>query len=310
MDRIGKFMQAINTLNDVVAESLFWKVTVRKSALRRCLVGLCLGLLLFGAIRITAANDGSKELQLVVQPQGWEQSSTGVGPGLLAKYLSAITGIKIRASQSVDSLAHWHRVRTQGSETGVFELSLNEAQFTDYLIQHRHYTVLAQSSRTMRFTLVVRPGTVFTDPSDLSAQRIAVPAPPSLAALRLMELFPDSAQVPVMVQYRQVPQALQALGLDQVQAALVPLIDGSDYPKAQQTLITDASPGLGFSASPGVSHEQRRNLTRALLNAHRNEDGRRALKALNITEFELSSASVYEGSSGLLRGTWGYSSAN
>ncbi len=294
--------------------SLFLQVTLCKSGMRRCLPGLRLGLYLvlslLWAIRVAAANDGSRELQMLVQPQGWEQSNTAVGPELLAKYLSAITGIKIRASQSADSLVHWHAVRSQGSESEIFELSLNEAQFTDYLIQHRHYTVLAQSSRTMRFTLVVRPGTVFTDPSDLSAQRIAVPAPPSLAALRLLELFPDSAQVPAMVQYRQVPQALQALGLDQVQAALVPLIDGSDYPKVQQTLITDASPGLGFSASPGVSHEQRRNLTRALLNAHRSEDGRRALKSLNISEFELSSASVYEGSSGLLRGTWGYSSVN
>ena len=307
---IGSFIQVKSTLIDFLAGSLFFKVTVSKSALRRCLAAWCLGLFLFWAIRIAAADDGSRELQLLVQPQGWEQSNTDVGPGLLAKYLGIVTGIKIRASQSVDSLAHWHRVRSQGSETGVFELSLNEAQFTDYLIQHRHYTVLAQSSRTMRFTLVVRPGTVFTDPSDLSAQRIAVPAPPSLAALRLLELFPDSAQVPAMIQFRQVSDALQALGLDQVQAALVPMIDGSDYPKVQQTLITDASPGLGFTASPGVSQEQRRNLTRALLNAHRSEDGRRALKALNITEFELSSASVYEGSSGLLRGTWGYSSAN
>jgi len=252
------------------------------------------------------ADEQSEELRLLVQPRGWQRPGEGPGPGLLAEYLQRRTGIAIHVRESTDSLSHWRSVR--GKST--YELILNEAQFTDYLIQQRHYTVLAQSARTMRFSLAVRPGTVFTDPADLSARRIAVPAPPSLAALRLLELFPRPASVPVMVEFRQVPAALRALQQGRVQAVLLPVIEGRDYLKAQMTLITDASPGLGFSASPAVSRKQRRSLTRALLNAHRAEDGRRALKALSIPAFELSSASVYEGSSNLLRGTWGYSNTD
>ena len=242
-------------------------------------------------------------LRLLVQPPGWQPPAMKSGPTLLAAYLRQETGIAIGLSQSLDSLSHWRSLRGASR----YELVLDEAQFTDFLIAQRHYTVLAQSSRAMRFTLAVRPGTVFTDPADLSARRIAVPAPPSLAALRLLELFPHPTQVPVMVQFQRVPEALRALRQGQVQAALLPMIEGREYPKAQLTLMTDASPGLGFSASPGVSQVQRRLLTRALLNAHRSKAGRRALKALDIPAFELSSASAYEGSSGLLRGTWGYS---
>ncbi len=250
------------------------------------------------------AHADSMRLRLLVQPRGWQPPGADPGAGLLAEYLSKATGIAIAASQSADSLSHWRSVRGESTS----ELVLDEAQFTDFLIQQRHYTVLAQSAQVMRFTLVVRPGTVFTDPADLSARRIAVPAPPSLAALRLLELFPRPAHVPAMVRFQQVPQALRALRNGQVQGALLPMIDGQDYPNVQLTLVTDASPGLGFSASPGVTQEQRRGLARALLKAHRSENGQRALTALAIPAFELSSASAYEGSSGLLRGTWGYSS--
>ncbi len=166
------------------------------------------------------ADENSEELRLLVQPRSWQPPGAGPGPGLLAAYLRRSTGIAIRVRESTDSLSHWRSVR--GKST--YELILDEAQFTDYLIQQRHYTILAQSAQTMRFSLAVRPGTVFTDPADLSARRIAVPAPPSLAALRLLELFPRPASVPVIVEFRRVSAALQALEQGRVQAVLLPLI--------------------------------------------------------------------------------------
>ncbi len=243
-------------------------------------------------------------LSLLVQPQSWR--APGHGAAKLARYLQQSTGLLIQSRRSEDSLSHWRTLRGKRG----FELVLDEAQFTDYLIQWRHYMVLVQSSRPMRFELAVRPGTVFTDPAELTAQRIAVAAPPSLAALRLLELFPGPTHFPTMVQFNNLSAALRALQLGQVKAIVLPVTKEKKRRRIETKLVTDASPGLGFSASPGVSLEQRRALTRALLNAHRNPVGLAALKALRIPAFELSSASAYEGSASLLHGTWGYSSTD
>lgn len=248
----------------------------------------------------TAAD--AQALRLLVQPPAWAPVDRAVDARPLARLLSAALGVQVEPVVPADALSHWHAVRRGRGH----DMALEEAHFTDFRIQRHDFEALAQDSRPARFAVVVTPGTLVTGPGDLAGREVATAAPPSLAALRLLELFLEPARMPVLVSVRSTDAAIRALSRGKVSAALVPYAERERLVAVSVVLVTDASPGRGFAVSPTLGPDQRRTLLRVLTGAGNSAEGRRALDGLGLRGFQPASNSVFEGTERLLRGTWGY----
>ena len=145
-----------------------------------------------------------------------------------------------------------------------------------------------------------------TAPSDLSAQKVAAPAPPALAALRLLHLFPAPLRAPVLVATAGREQALRALSTGTVSAAILPVLAAQSLRGMQIALETDASPGRAFSVSRSISATQKLKLLAAFRDLGSSAQGRRVLSCLDVSHLRPATSDVYEGSEQLLKGTWGY----
>lgn len=244
----------------------------------------------------------AEPLELLVQPPAWRGEPRAFDPGLLGELLARAVQRPVRVRISDDALSHWHAVRVPDG----YQLAFDEAHFTAYRMLRHGFRVLARAAGDVRFAVVASPGTLIAAPSDLVARRIAVAAPPALAPLRLLELYPDAVQVPQLLAMRSRDAALAALASGQVAGALLVLDQTLERAATRVALVTDASPGHGFSAAPGLSDALRTALLRALTGAHGSPAGRRALSQVGVQAMEAASEAVYEDSARLLRGTWGY----
>ena len=149
-----------------------------------------------------------RPLVLLVQPDSWLSQGTRIESlQPLLQQLSTALDHAVIARRSTDALAHWRVVQRSDD----FDLAFDEAHFTSFRSVRHGFTVLVQEQTEARFGIVVRARTLITAPSDLSAEKIASPAPPGLAALRLMKLFPDVLSAPMLVPMAGRPQALSAL---------------------------------------------------------------------------------------------------
>ena len=254
-------------------------------------------ILLAGACRVSA-----QALVFLVQAPVWAQSDVLFDAQPFAERLSATLGAPVVVRRSEDVLSHWRTVRDGRG----FDLVFDEAHFTAYRVSHHGFTVLAQAEQEVRFAIVVRPRTLITAPSDLSARKVASPAPPALAALRLLRLFPDSMHAPVLVPATSPQQALLALSMGEVSAAILPTTAAEMLSGVQIALETDASPGRAFSVSASISAVQRRKLLELFRELTASAPGRAVLSGLAASRLQAVSSGVYEDAEQLLKGTWGY----
>jgi len=244
----------------------------------------------------------AQSLVLLVQSPVWAQPAGRFDARPFARQLSIALGQRVVVRRSEDVLSHWRAVRSGRG----FELAFDEAHFTAYRVSHHGFTVLAQAESDVRFAIVVRPRTLITAPSDLSARKVAAPAPPALAALRLLNLFPDIVHAPRLVMVAGQEQALLALSAGEVDAAILPMEAAESLPGLQIALETDATPGRAFSVSAAISPRQRRELLNAFRELGASAQGRRVFAGFGVTRLEPVANSVYEDSEQLLKGTWGY----
>ena len=273
----------------------------RNLVARRCRHA-CHGLLLGVCLAATGPLAAAEPLQWLVQPPAWRGEPRAFDPRPLGALLARAVGVPVRVRISDDTLSHWHAVRAPDG----YQLAFDEAHFTAYRVRHHGFRVLARAAGDVRFAVIASPGTLIATPGDLVARRVAVAAPPALAPLRLLELFPDAVRVPLLQAMVSRDAALAALAAGQVAGAVLVLDDAASAHAGRVALITDASPGRGFSVAPGVSEAVRTALLRALTGAHGSPEGRRALARLAVQSMESASAAGYEDSERLLRGTWGY----
>lgn len=241
-------------------------------------------------------------LVLLVQPPVWAEEGKRFDARPFAEHLSGALGRTVVVQRSDDVLSHWRAVRSGRG----FDMAFDEAPFTAWRVSRRGFTVLAQVAQEARFAIVVRPRTLITSPSDLSARRVAVPPPPSLAALRLLKLFADPVQAPVLVPVVAREQALRALSSGQVNAVVLPVDVIAAFPDLQIALETDASPGRAFSVSGSISSSQRRALLDLFARLATSAAGLRVFSQLAVERLQPASNSVYEDAEQLLKGTWGY----
>ena len=110
----------------------------------------------------------------------------------LADYLARRVGESVRLAVAGQVLEHWQRVRDQGGG----DVVIDEAHFADYRVRRFGYRVIAKVSGLRGFSVLARPSAMILEPEDLWAKRVASLPAPSLAAVKLIELFPDAIRTP------------------------------------------------------------------------------------------------------------------
>jgi ABC-type phosphate/phosphonate transport system substrate-binding protein len=243
----------------------------------------------------------AEQFDLVIQSQDHGDDALVVFAPL-AEYLSDASGHRLTLRVPDNALAHWQAM----GRGDAYHLVLDEGHFTDYRVRHLDYRVLAKIAGVSGFSVVTGPATVFVEPDELYGEPVASPAPPSLAALRLTELFPDPIRAPVLVEVGSYEEGIRRVINGEVAAAVIPSRMVRKHPQLNVVMSTQQGPGMALSASPAVPPQAREVIRRAFLAAGDIDAGRRALARAGLDGFEPASAALYEGHGRLLRGTWGY----
>jgi hypothetical protein len=248
------------------------------------------------------AAQGAEPAVLLVQPPPWDGARQRFDAAPLAALIGDAIGRPVEVLQAADALSHWRLVRSPRR----YRMALEEPHFSAWRIRHHGFVAVARAAADVRFAVVVRPGILVTGPLDLVARRVAVPSPPALAALRLLELFPDPARGPRLVPAEGPRPALDALARGDVEAVVVAVEEGEPVGRADVALVTDASPARAFSVDPALAAEAGTALLRALRAAGSTDAGRAALAGVGLGALTPATALALEDSERLLRGTWGY----
>lgn len=183
---------------------------------------------------------------------------------------------------------------------------LDAAHFTGYRVTRMGYSVLAKIPGEVSYTLVTGSNTMVLGASDLIGKTVATIAPPSLGAVRLVELFPNPLRQPVIVEVNNSVDAIRDVLDGKVVAALVPSPLVQQYSSLNTVLTTDPVPHIALSAAPTVPKPVQETIKNALINADKTPAGKAMLKAINFPGFVPTHAKVYAPYGKLLQGTWGY----
>lgn len=246
-----------------------------------------------------AADAGQYKLVIQSQRHG-DDALAAFAP--LAAYLSEASGHRLELIIPDNAMAHWQAMVRRDD----YDLVLDEGHFTDYRVRNLDYQVIAKTAGVSGFSVVTGPATVLVEPDELYGEPVASPTPPSLAALRLAELFPDPIRAPVLIEVDSYAEGIRRVINGDVAAAVIPSDMVREHPQLNVVLSTQQGPGMALSASPAVPVEDREVIRRALLSAADIDAGRKALASAGLRGFEPASGPLYEGYERLLRGTWGY----
>jgi phosphonate transport system substrate-binding protein len=235
---------------------------------------------------------------LIVQVQG--SLATRAQAGALVRALSRHSGLPLTLRHGPGALAHWRALRRGEPAQAVLE----EAPFVDYRLARGGFRLLAQERRDARFAVIVAPGTLVSSPADLRTRRLAVVPAPALAALRLLQLFADPLQAPVLVPLAAGDPVQRWIASGRVDGAMVSMARAEASPGLRVVLVSDALPGPGLLLADDVAPGRREALRGALLGLDATADGAAALQAMAMSGFRSALAEDYQGAARLLRGTW------
>lgn len=269
--------------------------------LKKQYVKKILGLVAVASFLISPATLVAAEYTIFVQPvQSEAQTKKAFAP--LAKYLADATGHKFTIKTTLNFVSYWSRMRRPNE----FDLVLDAAHFTDYRIKKYGYEVLAKIPDTVSFSLITDEDTLLFDAEELIGKRVATAPSPSLGGVRLAQLYPNVLRQPVSVPTNNFADALEKVRKKKIVAAMVPtpLVNGDNT--VNTVMTTEPVPHMGLSASRKVDKNVKNQIRRALVNAHKTKKGQEMLRAVNIAQFETTSASEYDGFASLLQDVWGF----
>jgi len=244
------------------------------------------------------------DLNLYVQPiASIAETERAFKP--LADYLSAKTGYHVHVKTESNFLTYWERMR-RGKD---FDLVLDAAHFTDYRDRQQGYRVLAKVPDTVSFSLVTSGNLLLFDASELIGKTVASAPSPSLAGVRMAQIYPNPLRQPTLVQADNFEDALVMLHQNKIKAALVPtpLVNGDS--SVNTVMTTEPVPHMAFSASPRIDAKTKQVIRAALLNAAQDKQGQIMLRKMHYARFQPANNAMYSGYAELLEGVWGYSSS-
>lgn len=220
----------------------------------------------------------------------------------LADYLSKKIGYTIHVKTEPNFLSYWELMRRDKN----FDLVLDAAHFTDYRDQQQGYHVLAKVPDTVSFSLVTSGNLLLFDASELVGKTVASAPSPSLAGVRMAQIFPNPLRQPTLVPANNFEQALKLLREGKIEAALVPtpMVNGDN--SVNTVMTTKPVPHMAFSASPRVSPAIREKIRKALLDANKDKQGEIMLQKLHYARFQPANNAMYRGYENLLDGVWGF----
>lgn len=271
--------------------------TQMPSALYHCFI--VLALLLMVLLPVTPAR--AADLNLYVQPiSSVADTERAFKP--LADYLSEKIGYKVHVKTEYNFLTYWERMR-RGKD---FDLVLDAAHFTDYRDSQQGYEVLAKVPDTVSFSLVTSSDLLLFDASELIGKTVMSAPSPSLAGVRMAEIYSNPLRQPQLVQADNFEQALDMLHQGKIKAALVPtpLVNGDT--SVNTVMTTRPVPHMAFSASPRIDKNTKQAIRQALLNAYKDKQGQIMLQKMHYTRFQPADNAMYTGYADLLEGVWGY----
>ena len=264
----------------------------------------CIGVLLPVFLGSIAAADTSKWI-LAIQPVQREDTTHEVYQPL-ADYIGKVTGKKCVLLTHNSFFSYWYTIH-QGKG---YDLALDEAHFTDYRLQKLGYSVLVKAPDMVTYSLIMLSKKVVINPNQLVGRRIATLGIPSVGAARLNAIFPNPSRQPITMEVNSAEQGMQLLLDGKIAAAILP----TPFVNQQKTLgvdvravlLTEPIPNIALSAGTSMSADMREVLRKALLDADKNDEGRKMLRAMGMEKFEPATAAVYTGQSRILVEYWGY----
>lgn len=242
----------------------------------------------------------SKEtLRFVIQPfQSEEKTRANFQP--LADYFQELTGQKVEIVTYPNFISYW----AETQKTGSYDIALDAAHFIDYRNKGKDFTVLAKQPGIISISLIVSEDNLIFDAEELIGKKIATLGPPSIAAVRVYELFNNPVRQPSIIEVDNTGQAMSMLLSGKVDAAMIPtpLVSVQMAGEGGIAVVStsDSIPGMAISVSPTVSAEVREKLLKGLLTADKSKSGKKMLKLTRLNPFEKAANQDYFGYSKML----------
>lgn len=238
-------------------------------------------------------------LRLVIQPIQSEQKTREIFQPL-ADYMQHITGQPVILITYPNYISYWSETQKPNS----YDIAFDAAHFIDYRDKNMDFTVLAKQPGIISISLIVPEDDLIFDPEELIGKKIATPGPPSIAAVRIDELFENPVRLPTIIEGTDSGHIMSLLLAGEVDAAMLPtpLVSAQMAGDGGISLVltTDSTPGMAISVSPNVSAEIREKLAKGLIEAEKTPEGKKMLDGTKLNPFEKTSNQEYFGFSELL----------
>jgi len=237
-------------------------------------------------------------LRLVIQPIQSEQKTREIFQPL-ADYIQHLTGQEVKLITYPNYISYWSETQKPDS----YDISFDAAHFIDYRNKNMDFTVLAKQPGIISISLIVPEDALVFDPEELIGKKIATPGPPSIAAVRIDELFDNPVRLPSIIEGSDSAQIMSMLLAGEVDAAMLPtpLVSSqmSGGGGVSLVLTTDTTPSMGLSVSSRISAEVREKLTKGLIEAEKTPEGKKMLEGTSLNPFEKTTNQEYFGYSEL-----------
>ena len=238
-------------------------------------------------------------LRLVIQPIQSEQKTREIFQPL-ADYMQHITEQPVTLVTYPNYISYWSETQKPNS----YDIAFDAAHFIDYRDKNMDFTVLAKQPGIISISLIVPEDDLVFDPEELIGKKIATPGPPSIAAVRIDELFENPVRLPTIIEGTDSGHIMSLLLAGEVDAAMLPtpLVSAQMAGDGGISLVltTDSTPGMAISVSPNVSAEIREKLAKCLIEAEKTPEWKKMIDGTKLNPFEKTSNQEYFGFSELL----------
>ena len=220
----------------------------------------------------------------------------------LLEYLGASTGESFELVTSANYQAFWSVALKGGS----YDLVLDNAPMIDLRVERQKCVVIAKVAGVVSQSIVTNENASIFETDELVSKKVASVASPNLSALAMFQIFPNPMRQPDFTYTQDARAAVDMVLKNQAVAAIVPTPIAIQFTNLNVATTTKQIPHLAVAAAPSMPADIRKKVQDALLKAHGNAAGQKALTAINTERFEPASNADYSGYAKWLEGAYGY----
>jgi len=253
---------------------------------------------MFGTLFSTPALS-QEPLRMVIQPFQTEEKTREVYQPLV-DYLQSVSGQKIDLVTYPNFISYWSTTQKADS----YDIAFDAAHFVDYRNKNKDFTVLVRQPGLISISLIVPEDSLVFDAEELVGKKIATLGPPSIAAVRINEMFDNPTRQPAIIEGDNSSTVMAQLVNGEVDAAMLPtpIVSARMSGEGGISMVTttDTIPGLAISVAPSVSANVRASIEKGLLEADKTAEGKKMLEKTKLNPFEKASNEDFQGYSELL----------